>query len=469
MGEEIISMKSRIILISVFLLTLSLCFSSAFAVSIEISGGTTKTMDFGKSTNFDFTVKNNLNIMMDYVALINGDNLGWVTLDKYFFFIPPLSQKKIGLVVYPQDNGTHYYSLTIQSVSRPEVHNTVDIEIRAIGPKKSKIGEEEKVTSIENVDASASRNAISSSTVVTNPEDSDITVDIYLKDSGGRILSTYSETAKGKGTHTIVHDFPTEDLLAGRYTVESVIREFVISSSTDVIIRELRDVRESREITPGFLYETVIIYVENLGNVVEEEYILTEITPATEYVTWETEPASQDIVDGNVESMWVLNNLRPKDKMIISYTINYWFSVLKIIIGIIVILVAISIVYIKLSKPTITKRFIKKGSDRYLVILEVKGSFFAPLKSVLIKDIISPLVHIEGKFEGIAPVIRKEKEKTELLWRIGTMKRMDERILSYNVKGKVEAQIKLQPAMLRYKKTEEGEKRRVFSNVVHLE
>ncbi len=462
-------MKSSVILVAVLLLSLGLLIGSASAVSVDIMGLKTKTIQYGQSTRFDFTIKNNINRMMDYVIVIEGAHPEWVTLDKYFFFVPSLSQKKLDVVVFPQDNGTQSYSLIVQSISTPGIYNSFDFSVKAVGNKRSEVVVEEKKTSIERVDSGISGDNIETTIVVKKPDDTAITVDFYLKDSEGNIFSTYSKTLEGEGSQSVSHKFPTTNLLAGRYVIEAVVRELLISKSSIVVIPESRDVKKTRKVTSGFLYETVTIFIENLGNVVESEYILTDSVPSSESVSWDVSPSSQQVFNGNVLSTWIITNLRPSDKVFVSYTINYWFSVLKIIIAIILILVAIAIVYMKMSRPSISKRFIKKGVSHFLVILEVKGSFFAPIRSVLVKDSISPLMEVQGKFEGIAPVIRKGKEKTELLWRIGTMKRMDERILSYNIKGKVEAQIKLEPAMLRYKKTEEGEKRRVLSNMVHVE
>ncbi|MBN2102392.1 MAG: hypothetical protein JW716_05980 [Candidatus Aenigmarchaeota archaeon] len=461
----------KLILTGVFLLSLFILFNPLIsAAGVEITGTDSKTIEFGKSTRFDFTVKNSLNMMMDIVVLVEGKHSEWVTLDKYFFLVPALSQKQLDVVVFPQDNGTQTYKLTVQSISMPNVYQSFAFSLKAVGDKKSEILVKEKKTSIQTVDAKISGSNIQMGAVILKPDETAITVDFYLKDINGDVILSYIKVLEGSGSKTVDYEFPTDGLLAGSYVTEVFVRDLMLSKIDTVVIPEARNVKKTREVTSGFLYETVLISVENLGNVVEHNYAFGEEVPLSEYIVWDVPPhASRSLDNGVIEGIWTIETMNPGDKVYISYTINYWFSLMKIIIAVILVLIAVAIVYMKMSRPSITKRFVKKGSNHFLVILEAKGSFFTSIKSVLIKDTISPLMEVEGKFEGIAPVIRKGKDNTELLWRIGTMKRMDERILSYNVRGKVEAQIKLHPAVMRYKKTEEGEKRRVFSNTVHVE
>lgn len=463
-------MKSLNIVLSVFLF-LSL-FSAGIACAandIDIVGETTKTIKYGESASFEFIVKNNMRKVIDAIALVEGDNVGWITLDKYFFFINPSSTKTLGLTIFPQDNGTQFYTLSIQSVSEPDLYTEAILRVNAAGNKESEIIFEEKRTSMESVSAIFSANEIITEVMVDKEDENGLTVDIYLKEEDGRLISSYTEKVSGMGEHKVTKAFRAENLLAGKYIIEAVTREIVISKSAALTIPEIRDIKRTRQTTSGLFYENVIVSVENKGNVIEREYVLKETVPVTEYVTWDYEPIQTDVIDGNIDVYWKFGSMRPKDKVMISYTIHYWYSFLRLVVGILLILAAIGIFYMKLSKPSIKKKIIKKGTNKYLVILEVKGSFFTSLKSVLVKDYLSPLVHIEGKFEGISPVVKKNKDKTELLWRIGRIKRSDEIILSYNIKSVVEAQIKLPPAMMRFKKTEEGEKRRIYSAEMMLE
>ncbi len=462
-------MRSVALIILVFsFLLLSATYASA-AGEIEIIGEDAKSIRFGESVRFDFVVKNNMNKIADAIALIDGENLAWVTADKYFFFIPQLSETPLSLVVFPQDNGTHEYTLTVQSVSNPSIHDSKTITIEVMGNKApaAKVGD--KTVRIFGSSSRFSDGKITFSATIENPSDNALRVDIYLKNRKGRILSTETRAVEPNSTAKIKASFSAENLLAGRYSVEVVIRGLGASETRSVTIPEIRNVKKTKKVMRGFLYETVAISVENLGNVIERDYSVTEKTDSAHYVTWDVAPTQTSIEDGMLVSTWLFGSLGPKDKIVITYTIHYWFFLLKLIIGILIIIAAVMVVYMKLSKPSIKKKYVKKGHNEYLVILEVKGSFFYPIKSVLVKDALSPLTKLVEKFEGVSPAIRKKEGRVELLWRIGTMKRMDERILSYTIKSVVEAQIKLPPATLRYKTAEDGDKKRVHSNEVELE
>ncbi|NOX71284.1 MAG: hypothetical protein GXO64_01110 [Candidatus Micrarchaeota archaeon] len=448
---------------------LTAIFCAQAANELEISGSSQKMIEFGESATFNFTIKNNMNRMTDIVILVKGGNLGWVTLDKYFFFLPQLSEKDVNLNVYPQDNGTHSYTLIAQSASFPDIHASVDVIVDAVGNKKEILKKEENVIGIVSLSAKVQSGQIIVNSKISKTGNETANVDVYLKDRNGKIISTITKTIEGSGNHDIFASFPATDILAGRYDIELLVRKFMISKRTSVVIPVIEDIRKEKKITHGLFFETITISVENDGNVIEDDYTLNAHVPAMHYVTWSVPPVSQYISEDMITSSWTFGSLRPKDKIIVSYTIHYWYFMLKLIIAVLIVIAAIGIVYMKLSKPSISKKYVKKGHNTYLVILEVKGSFFTRLRNVLVKDALSPLTKLDGKIEGVAPVIRKDHDKTELLWRVGTLKRGDERIFSYSIKPVVEAHIKLPRAMMRYKKTEEGEKLRVYSAEIELE
>ena len=83
-------MRKYISLLIVFVLAIGFISANALAADFEITGNMVKDIEFGKSATFNLSVKSNLPGVTGVIALVDGDNLGWVGVDKYFFFLPYL-------------------------------------------------------------------------------------------------------------------------------------------------------------------------------------------------------------------------------------------------------------------------------------------------------------------------------------------------------------------------------------------
>ena len=72
------------------------------------------------------------------------------------------------------------------------------------------------------------------------------------------------------------------------------------------------------------------------------------------------------------------------------------------------------------------------------------------IKNVVIRDQVSSLFEVKGKFETVKPAIRQTEEGTELVWTLGAIEPRDHRIIHYNVRPMVNGSLRLPKAYMTY-------------------
>lgn len=231
---------------------------------------------------------------------------------------------------------------------------------------------------------------------------------------------------------------------AGTYSVEITLRteinKFMDSRKESLVVNELSDLvfKKSGVYTPFIQMQTIT--VKNEGNVVETNFNVTESVSefTANFFHPIDQPTSTYVVNGNTVYVWNVDALAPGQSLEIKYEIRFiiiWVAGIGIAAF---VFLAFSYVY----RPKIRKgvRFMgemKKGKET-VVLLEIKNSTLKEIKNVIIEDTVSPIATLVERFDTIPPQIRKTAAGTSLIWKIKSLNPLEERVLTYRIKPKVE-------------------------------
>ena len=258
-----------------------------------------------------------------------------------------------------------------------------------------------------------------------------------------------------------------ENMLMGVYTVNvtisSDVLEHDIKQTAEFEVAAIHDVVKTTKKTITPLYEEVTVTLHNRGNVVEENYVVLQTTPVNLLTGFITKPAHCYEEGGDRICNYVIERIEPGGTAYISYRIEYWPVLIQYSIGIIIALIIIGFSFIRITKPTINKKYKKGGKNKHSIILEIKNPFRQHLNNVIVRDWVSPLAKVlYEEIEAVKPIIRKSEAGTELIWKLGNIKPKEIRLLNYKIKTFVEGSLKMPRAYMRFR-TNKGKRTRVYS------
>jgi len=207
----------------------------------------------------------------------------------------------------------------------------------------------------------------------------------------------------------------TAETLAGSQSMDREQVGFAIPKETPV------DVERKETVTPWS--KSVELVATNTGNALTEYSVKSQVANTF----WATITYSQPpLTKGDIYT-WLVK-LSPGESTTITYTEFYW----PIIILIALIIVGIFYVYFFFTSIGLTKRATKHGGE-FSVSLLVKNKGVA-VDGVTIRDVVPEEFILSGSFETLKPIVRKIGSGTEMIWRLGTIKRGEERLLHYKIK-----------------------------------
>lgn len=244
------------------------------------------------------------------------------------------------------------------------------------------------------------------------------------------------------------------DILGGNYSVLVSINDEIIKS-IEFSVETVHNIVKSKIIEENPLYDIVTIYIRNEGNVVEEYYV-EENVPDDKITGFVTKPN----VCSDEKCGFYIEDLVPGATAKIVYRIEHWPYMFVYGLGIVAILFVGFLTFFKATNPRIKKRHTKKTNH---VTIEVKNPYMRNVKNVVVRDWISPLARVHGKFDSVKPVIRKSEAGTELIWRIGNLAAKEERILSYKLRPLIEGSLKMPRAYMRFRDNK-GRRLKIHSN-----
>ncbi len=188
----------------------------------------------------------------------------------------------------------------------------------------------------------------------------------------------------------------------------------------------------------------VTLKAVNKGNVVSEAELKTEPQKWYSFISGPTPTA---MALGRY--FWRIN-LRPNESIRITYSEIYWPTYVIIIAAVLAILIfywqSLGVVF---RKNVIGSKVLR--SDKEIsVSLHLKNRK-SEINRVTVRDIVPPNFSVISKFETVKPVIRKVANGIELVWKIGSLKPYEERVLHYTIKPMVDfaTKVHLPPAVLK--------------------
>jgi len=250
---------------------------------------------------------------------------------------------------------------------------------------------------------------------------------------------------EGKSVQLISSNYCFEKYAeAGTYSIEVVLRtninKFVDSWETQIRLSKVPNLvlRKSVIYTPFVQMKT--IKIKNEGNIIESNFSVTETVSefVSKFFYPIDTPTTVKSVEGKVVYSWVVEKLEPGAETQIKYEIRFisiWISGIALAL---VVFFAFSHVY----RPRIKKsvRFLgplKRGKE-IVVLLEVKNSTIHEITNIVIRDSLSPIASLLEKFDTMAPAIKKSEAGAVLTWKMRALKPLEERVLTYRIKPKVE-------------------------------
>ncbi len=441
----------RLLVLSVFLLLVS----SAFAQEITITPEYNSTQ-YLQSVTFFFQLSNNQSFDDSFNITLESGHNGWLT--------PQLPQKvsvkkssefNATFSLYPSDDiGSFKFAFKAVSNKNSSVFAEKTMALDVSHPEG---------VLLKSYTFNKGNESFSVDFLVKTLERKDLILVTEILDHSGSVVGTVPLEKKGfLGEDHLLSTIPNP-VSAGQYIIRSKIESTSISRSNQLVIEPNSDIQQERVVESNFLSEEVRIKVTNVGNVEKSDYLVSEYVPLGTTISFVTEISSFEERGDKVKYNFKINELKPGDTVEIVYRVEYWQDPLAAV-AIIIIAMAVVLWYAnKLRSPRLRKRYIKRV-DHYTVVLELKGSMFKHLSNITVRDWVSSLAKVQNKFETIKPVVKSSAYGTELVWKIGDLKKGDERLIQYDITPNEFGTIKLDKAWMRYYIGEKQEK--AFSNVV---
>ena len=231
----------------------------------------------------------------------------------------------------------------------------------------------------------------------------------------------------------------TITVMQGSKNIASSAKPFRLGE-TDVINKEYK----SRYFLLG--YEKIIT-IRNDGNAEAQNVSHTEALASHNKKFY----AGSGTVSGN-EVSWIIDSIEPGKATTLSYKIDYsymmWWAVFLVLLGWFVLT---RVRMIELKKCVMQKKHIRSG-ESFTITLDIKNNTGSKVADVVVKDMI-PSSFIIHNAHGFKPLVKKTERGTELLWRVKSMERGEDRMVNYQIRSvfSVAGKINLPRAEVHYK------------------
>ncbi len=295
-----------------------------------------------------------------------------------------------------------------------------------------------------------------------------------LKDN--KIVQKFEDTLsmKPQSTETLSHDFDLKITNpSGEYEVEVVLKnklnKILDEQSITFNVEAIHEIDEEKKIENSILYSTVTITITNNGNVVESDFYVTESLPiiSKNFFYPEIEPTYEEEKDNRIVYKWLIRDLKPTERRVITYQLRFTNVVL---ISCLLIIVVVWVVWL-FFRPTIRKSYmgLLARANEISISLYLKNKSRKTLHNITVVDSVPPLAAVVKKFDTLVPKIKTKATGTELTWKIKELKPKEERVLTYKIKPVIDiiGKLKLPKAHLIYK-TKKGKRRRVLSKTMTI-
>lgn len=243
----------------------------------------------------------------------------------------------------------------------------------------------------------------------------------------------------------------------GTYTLNVELRDstdkLVGFESVSLQLNAVANVTHEKTVQYGLLLQTVTVKVKNEGNVESTGFYVTEDIPSfMKTFFYPVGKWTEEQIYDRILYHWYVPSLLPGEERTIKYEVNLWYGTVVSVIIIFCVVMAFRYVF----TPQIVKRHRLVGEitreNEITISLDVKNRSRHEVKSVIVRDIVPPILKVVKKFETLKPAIRITAAGTELIWKLASMKPREERILTYAVTPVVDmsGSLKLPKASITY-------------------
>jgi len=207
-------------------------------------------------------------------------------------------------------------------------------------------------------------------------------------------------------------------------------------------VPQIKLITTSKSVQKNFWGSTVYAIVRNDGNVEDYTEVNSEKTNDLFVAVYPIEKPSS--ITGNALTWYAV--LKPGEEKTISYSQVFW----PIPFGGLFALLLAGYGYMFATAIEIRKSLLGRG-ENLGVSISVKNKG-ADADGVVVRDVVPSSFSVIPAFETSKPIMRKTSEGTELLWRLGTVKKGDDVMLHYKIKSSGSAGGALPKAVLRCKR-----------------
>ncbi|MEM7816392.1 MAG: hypothetical protein QXZ20_00595 [Candidatus Aenigmatarchaeota archaeon] len=240
-----------------------------------------------------------------------------------------------------------------------------------------------------------------------------------------------------------------EDLKPGRYYLEVVLlreRNIIERKLKEFFIEAQPKIEKTIE-TKNFLFgKRITINIKNVGNAIAyNESFSINLHPIS-ILSYKHLYGPKPEFHNNT-AIWKFSAIKVGEEIIIEYEVDYTY----VLIFIILILLAFFFYLYKIRNVVIRKIVLKKKDNTIDIAIEVKNNTGKDVDKVIIIDRIPILFKIKQVL-GPKPLIKTSEKYYELKWKLGKLKKGEERIISYKVQEiiKVEGELSLPGAEVAY-------------------
>ncbi len=280
---------------------------------------------------------------------------------------------------------------------------------------------------------------------------------------------------EGKSIKSLLHTYEVGDYLSPYiYSVEVLLRDslnrLIDSRSATFKVNVVKNLVQGSSTSYSLFSQIKVITINNNGNALEEGFYVTESVPSyvKNFFFPEKEPDIVEEKDNRIVYSWYIESLIPGGETSIKYEIRF-FSIW--LIGLVVI-AAVVLAFKYVYSPKIIKKHkiegaIQRGKE-IIISLEVRNPTLHEIKDVVVSDLVTPIAIVIDRFDTMRPSVKKTENGTALVWKIKSLKPMEERVLTYRIKPVVEiiGTLRLPKATINY--TDRKKKKKAIASKVMI-
>jgi hypothetical protein len=428
-------------------------------VTVTVAPGEIKS-DVDINNVFQLTVTNNQGRPDIFKMVPNGPYIYWVTPTFSLIDLQSGESKTLDITIFPIGDrfGRFPFTATVTSTSNPVVSDMTSFYLDVEPVRINDISPEKR------------GGTVFVTMEVNSMKRRDVSFAVSVRETSGRVVSSSSFNEQIDGTQTVSSSVSVPDnLLSGTYDlfVEATADGATIKKSTPLVIGEVHDMVKTRAEVDTALYREITITVRNNGNVIEDNYKVTESTSPGQLVGFITAPNDCASTNQGSTCSYVVSGLAPGATAKVVYRIEYWPTLMQYIGAIIVVVAVLGFTFVHKTKPSIRKTSLARGSGMHSIVIEVKNPFLHHMSNVVVRDFVHPIANVvHEEIESLKPVVRKTEEGTELIWKLGDVKPKETRLLKYGVKSVFQGDTISSPkASIRFMNPK-GKSFRIYSNAL---